>query len=76
MVWVRLMIEGIRLRGSKKVWLGYLKKTPHLLSLDIKVHKTTPHQILIGCNFVDSAEKSQNVVHEWAAVNTTQKILF
>jgi len=70
------MIKGIRLRGCKKFWLGYLKRTLHLLRLGVKIHKTTPHQILIGCNFVDSTEKSQNVVQGWVAVNTTHKILF
>lgn len=43
-------------RGSKKFSLGYLKRTPHLRRLLVKVNKTTPHQILTGCNFVDSTE--------------------
>jgi len=42
----------------------------------VKLHKTTPHQIIIECNFVDSTEKSQSVVQRRAAVNTTQKIPF
>jgi hypothetical protein len=76
MDWVCLMIEGVRLRGSKKFWLGYLKRTPHLRRLDVKVRKTTPHQIPIQFNFVDSTEMSQNVMQRRAAVNTTQKIPF
>ena len=70
------MIEDIRLRSSKNFSLGYLKRTPHLRGLDVKVHKTTPHQILTVCNFVDSTENSRNVVQRRAALNTTQKILF